>query len=118
MYGLAAEIDIMGEQDKDTALFGECKWTNEKVDRGVLETLTERSSLFAYQKKHFFLFSRSGFTKECMEKAKEMENYISDKVFGNFEFIEISARFIIHFIYDTTIYRLHHNAQSIYLTPH
>ncbi|HBA70006.1 MAG TPA: ATPase, partial [Lachnospiraceae bacterium] len=21
-----AEIDIMGEQDKDTALFGECKW--------------------------------------------------------------------------------------------
>ncbi|MCH5273352.1 MAG: hypothetical protein J1E35_06740 [Lachnospiraceae bacterium] len=28
------EIDIIGEQDKDTALFGECKWTNEKVDRG------------------------------------------------------------------------------------
>ena len=24
------EIDIMGEQDKQTALFGECKWTNEK----------------------------------------------------------------------------------------
>ena len=22
-----AEIDIMGEQDKDTALFAECKWT-------------------------------------------------------------------------------------------
>lgn len=28
------EIDIMGEQDKNTALFGECKWTNEKVDLG------------------------------------------------------------------------------------
>ena len=67
-----AEIDIMGEQDKNTALFGECKWTNEKVDLGVLETLIERSTLFAYQKKHFFLFSKSGFTKGCVEKAKEM----------------------------------------------
>ena len=26
------KIDIMGEVDKNTALFGECKWTNEKVD--------------------------------------------------------------------------------------
>lgn len=43
-----AEIDIMGEQDKDTALFGECKWTNEKVDAGVLETLVKRSKMFHY----------------------------------------------------------------------
>ena len=64
----------MGEQDKDTALFAECKWTNEKVDLGVLETLIERSNLFAYQKKHFFLFSKSGFTKGCVEKAKETDN--------------------------------------------
>ena len=42
------EIDIMGEQDKKTALFGECKWTNEKVDLGVLETLIKRSKLFSY----------------------------------------------------------------------
>ena len=41
------EIDIMGEQDKNTALFGECKWTNEKVDLGVLETLVQRSKLFS-----------------------------------------------------------------------
>lgn len=69
-----AEIDIMGEQDKNTALFGECKWTNERVDLGVLETLIERSNLFAYQKKHFFLFSKSGFTKGCVEKAKQLGN--------------------------------------------
>jgi hypothetical protein len=69
-----AEIDIMGEKDKNTALFGECKWTNEKVDLGVLETLIERSNLFAYQKKQFFLFSKSGFTKGCVEKAKELGN--------------------------------------------
>ncbi|MBQ8161835.1 MAG: ATP-binding protein [Clostridia bacterium] len=69
-----AEIDIMGEKDQYTALFGECKWTNEKVDLGVLDTLKERSSLFAYQKKHFFLFSKSGFTKGCAAKARELGN--------------------------------------------
>ena len=31
------EIDIMGEQDKTTALFGECKWTNENIDVGILD---------------------------------------------------------------------------------
>lgn len=65
-----AEIDIMGEQDKSTALFAECKWTNEKVDLGVLETLIERSKLFKYKKTHYFIFSKSGFTKGCMDKAK------------------------------------------------
>ena len=64
----------MGEQDKNTALFGECKWTNEKVGLGVLETLIESSNLFAYQKKHFFLFSKSVFTKGCIEKAKLLGN--------------------------------------------
>ena len=69
-----AEIDIMGEQDKDTALFAECKWTTEKVDLAVLETLIARSELFQYKNKHFFLFSKSGFTKGCVEKAKELGN--------------------------------------------
>lgn len=69
-----AEIDIMGEQDKNTALFAECKWTNEKVDLPILETLIERSELFPYKKKRFFLFSKSGFTKGCTEKAKELGN--------------------------------------------
>ena len=67
-----AEIDIMGEQDKDTALFAECKWTTEKVDLAVLETLIARSELFQYKNKHFFLFSKSGFTKGCVEKANEI----------------------------------------------
>ena len=68
------EIDIMGEQDKDTALFGECKWTNEKVDLGVLETLVKRSRLFSYTNVHYYLFSKSGFTKGCFDKAKDMGN--------------------------------------------
>lgn len=68
------EIDIMGEQDKNTALFAECKWTNEKVDLGILETLVKRSELFHYKTKHYYLFSKSGFTKGCEDKAKEMGN--------------------------------------------
>ena len=67
------EIDIMGT-DKDSALFGECKWTNDKVDLGVLETLIERSSLFHFGKTHFYLFSKSGFTKGCIDKAAALGN--------------------------------------------
>lgn len=67
------EIDIMGT-DKDAALFAECKWTNEKIDRGVLETLVERSALFQFKNQHFYLFSKSGFTKGCIEQAAEMGN--------------------------------------------
>lgn len=68
------EIDIMGEQDKNTALFAECKWINEKVDLSVLETLIKRSQLFLYKTKHYYLFSKSGFTKGCKDKANEMGN--------------------------------------------
>lgn len=68
------EIDIMGEQDKDTALFAECKWTKEKTDLGVLEKLVERGSLFPYREKYYFLFSKAGFTKGCRETAKELGN--------------------------------------------
>lgn len=69
-----AEIDILAEQDKNTALFGECKWTNEKVDLGVLETLVKRSELFSYKKVHYYLFAKSGFTKGCIDRANEMGN--------------------------------------------
>ena len=68
------EIDIIGEADKNTALFGECKWTNEKVDVGVLELLIERSKLFHYKKVHYYVFAKSGFTKGCVDKAQEMGN--------------------------------------------
>lgn len=69
-----AEIDIMGEQDKNTALFAECKWTNEKVELGVLEMLVKRSELFNYKTKYYYMFSKSGFTKSCIDRANEMGN--------------------------------------------
>ena len=60
--------------DKDSALFGECKWTNEKTGLSVLEALAERSSLFIYKKKYFYLFAKTGFTKGCIDRAEEMGN--------------------------------------------
>ena len=68
------EIDIMGEQDSNSAIFAECKWRNENVDLDVLETLIGRSRLFHYTNVHYYLFSKFGFTKGCMEKAEEMGN--------------------------------------------
>ena len=68
------EIDIMGVQDKTTALFGECRWTNEKVDQGVLKTLVSRSQLFSYTEVHLFLFAKTGFTQGCREMAETLDH--------------------------------------------
>lgn len=63
------EIDIMGEESKEKALFGECKWRKEEIDLSVLETLEARSHLFHYQQTELYLFAKSGFTKAVQEKA-------------------------------------------------
>jgi len=68
------EIDIMGTADKNTALFGECKWTNEKVDLGVLEALIKKSELFHFHKKYYYIFAKNGFTKGCIDKAAKLGN--------------------------------------------
>jgi AAA+ ATPase superfamily predicted ATPase len=67
------EIDIIAD-NKEDAIFAECKWTNEPVKIDVLETLVERSELFQYNRKHFYLFSKAGFSQSCSLKAKEMGN--------------------------------------------
>ncbi len=68
------EIDIMGMADKNTALFGECKWTNEKVDVGVMENLIAKAQLFHHPNKYYYFFAKKGFTQGCMDKAEEMKN--------------------------------------------
>ena len=68
------EIDIMGTEGKEKAIFGECKWTNADIDTGVLDTLVERSELFNFNSKHLYLFAKNGFTQGCIEKAKEYKN--------------------------------------------
>jgi uncharacterized protein len=68
------EIDIMGTADDKSALFCECKWTNENIDTGVLDTLIERSKLFQYTNVHLYLFAKTGFTKGCIDKANTIGN--------------------------------------------
>lgn len=69
-----AEIDIMGVQDSDTALFAECKWTSDPIGLPVLESLLKRARLFPYTKIHLYLFSKVGFTSSCTSRAKELGN--------------------------------------------
>lgn len=58
------EIDLMAITDNQ-ALFGECKWRNEKVSRQVVEKLLERGELFQYPEKYYYLFSKTGFQEEA-----------------------------------------------------
>ncbi|MCL1794586.1 MAG: ATP-binding protein [Oscillospiraceae bacterium] len=67
-----AEIDIVAVSSKDSAIFCECKWTNEYIDLSVLETLIKRSRLFSHTQKHYYLFAKTGFTSSCVKRAKEL----------------------------------------------
>lgn len=63
------EIDILAI-NKNQAVFGECKWKNEAADLRTLNKMVKRSELFSYPDKYIYIFSKSGFTSACIEKAK------------------------------------------------
>lgn len=69
-----AEIDILAYNEENEAIFGECKWKNEKVDKEVLDKLMFRSELFTFNKKELYLFSKAGFSDYCKEQAKSNSN--------------------------------------------
>ena len=62
------EIDIIAFSD-EKAIFCECKWSSKPVGRGVLDGLIEKSLMFNYKEKHYYLFSKSGFTDELKASA-------------------------------------------------
>lgn len=68
------ELDILGYsmEDKDFAVFGECKWRNEPISKQILEKLIFNSNLFTYPKKYYYLFSKVGFTDECKKLAQDV----------------------------------------------
>lgn len=67
------ELDIVGiTPDEYVGYFGECKWKNEPISKSILEKLIDLSSLFSYPQKHYFLFSKSGFTPACRELADKV----------------------------------------------
>lgn len=62
----SADIDVVGISSIDkTAVIGECKFKNEKIDKEIYETLLRRSKLISgnYHVRRYLLFSLSGFTK-------------------------------------------------------
>ena len=71
-----SEIDIIAA-DKEEAIFAECKWTNERVGADIINTLIERSDLFEYTKKHYYIFAKSGFTEGAQSKASSNITLVS-----------------------------------------
>ena len=71
-----AEIDFIAySSDEEQAIFGECKWRNEELDRGVVEGLIEKCRMFRqFEQKHYFFFSKSGFTPGALKLARERED--------------------------------------------
>ena len=63
------EIDIMAIQDNQ-ALLCECKWRNVPVNIEITKQLLDRGKLFHYDQIFYFLFSKTGFTKEVLEYQK------------------------------------------------
>ena len=60
-----ADIDVVGISNIDkSAVIGECKFKNEKIDKEIYETLVRRSKLISqkYKITKYLLFSLSGYT--------------------------------------------------------
>jgi len=65
------EIDLLGIGE-DFIIFGECKWQNKKVGIKVYKELVEKSKYIKSDlAKKYILFSKSGFSDELLELAKE-----------------------------------------------
>ena len=61
----SADIDVVGISEIDKkAVIGECKFKNEKIDKGIYETLVRRGKLISpkYKISKYIFFSLSGYT--------------------------------------------------------
>ncbi|WP_408631310.1 DUF234 domain-containing protein [Marinisporobacter balticus] len=69
------EIDILAI-NKDKAIIGECKWRNELLGMGVVNSLIEKGRILNYADKYYILFSKSGFTHEVIKFSQSNEKII------------------------------------------
>ena len=61
----SADIDVVALSEVDKkAVVGECKFKNEKIDKGIYDTLIRRSKLISakYKVSKYIFFSLSGYT--------------------------------------------------------
>lgn len=68
------EIDIMAISTDNDVIFGECKWTKDLINIEILENLIRRGELFSYKNKYYYLFSKNGFTNDCIKLAEKNKN--------------------------------------------
>ncbi len=69
------QIDIVGTPvDGKEYIIGSCKYRNEKISVDELERLREYASVFGKGRKyHYYIFSKSGFTKGLLLEAEKGE---------------------------------------------
>ncbi|GHV28909.1 ATPase [Synergistales bacterium] len=68
------EIDFIACSGGD-AIFGECKWKNVPTGESVLGDLIRKSELLPqFTRKHYTLFSKSGFTEALTKRSKAAGN--------------------------------------------
>ena len=78
-WSARVEVDVFASDPKSqTAFFGECRWNTRKMDLETLRELQAKADDFPRLKKfkkHFALFSRSGFTA-ALTRAAEAEHIL------------------------------------------
>jgi hypothetical protein len=75
------EIDLIGlNEDTNSILFVETKWSNQKTDKRILKKLQAKAGLVKWgdknRKEYFALLSKSGFKKEIIDLAKKNPNLV------------------------------------------
>ncbi len=83
------EIDIVGlNDDRNIALFGECKYSKHKVGLSVLYELESKvktvNELNKYSNKYYILFSLSGFSDDLISLSKERNDLFLIKVIDEY----------------------------------
>lgn len=76
----SADIDVVAISDIDrTMVIGECKFRNEPIDKGIVETLYRRASLpdHKYRCVRKVFYSLGGYTKWCEEAGLEDAEFLT-----------------------------------------
>ena len=74
------EIDIVALGEDNKIVFGECKYSNKQVGLNILNELKEKSKKVIWnnnkREEYYILFSKSGFSQDLIELAKEESNIL------------------------------------------
>ena len=71
------EIDIVAYDNRQSFIFGECKWKNKKVGLNELYDLERKADIFFdVKQKYFVLFSKSGFSEELKNLSSQRKDIL------------------------------------------